>query len=250
MKNTSKCLVAGALALSTPMVAQAESPHSFSANVALTSDYLFRGISQTTNEPAIQGGFDYAYDAGTVSPYAGVWASSIDFGPSGTDDNASIEVDYYGGLTGEFSNGMSWDVGGLYYHYPSQSMDTGADFDYIEAYGSLGYTFAAQYDPTVSVFYAYSPDFFGEDGTGHYVSGDLGLSLPHGFGLSFLVGYQDVEGDVTSPDGFDYMHYSIGLSKDIGMFTADLSWNDSPDEEAGGCFDCESQIVFSVSSSF
>lgn len=260
MKNSTKSFIAGALVLGTPMVAQAESPHSFSANVALTSDYLFRGISQTTNEPALQGGFDYAYDTGGfASPYVGIWASSIDFGPSPNGDNAAIEVDYYGGLAGSFANGINWDVGGIYYHYPSQDQDdtasvTGgeADFDYVEAYFNLDYTFeAVQFSPTVGAGYAYSPDFFGEDGDGHYFSGNLGLSLPHGFGLNFLVGYQDVEGDkLTGPSGFDYMHYSIGVSKDIGMFTADLSWNDSPDEEAGGCFDCEDIVMFSVSSSF
>jgi len=258
MKATTKSMVAGALALGVPMVAQAESPHSFSANVALTSDYLFRGISQTTNEPALQGGFDYAYDSGDfATPYVGIWASSIDFGPSPNGDNAAIEVDYYGGLAGSFANGINWDVGGIYYHYPSQDQeDTAAlnggkaDFDYVEAYLNLDYTIESlEYSPTLGFGYAYSPDFFGEDGDGNYVSGTLDLSLPYGLGLGFLIGYQDVEGDKATT-GFDYFHYSIGLSKDIGIFTADLSWNDSPDEDADGCFDCEDIVMFSVSSSF
>lgn len=186
MNNSTKSLVIGALALSMPLIAQAESPHSFSANVALTSDYLFRGISQTTNELALQGGFDYSYDSGMAAePYFGVWASSIDFGPSANGDNAAIEVDYYGGLAGAFANGINWDVGGIYYHYPSQNQDDTAavnggeaDFDFWEAYANLGYTFEdVRFSPSVGAGYAYSPDFFGEDDEGHYVSGHAGIVI-------------------------------------------------------------------------
>jgi uncharacterized protein (TIGR02001 family) len=77
-----------AMVITTPAV-QAESPHEFSANVAITTDYRFRGISQTNEDPAIQGGFDYAY--APYSFYAGVWASSLEFG-LGAPDNASTEM--------------------------------------------------------------------------------------------------------------------------------------------------------------
>lgn len=260
MHKQASRIVTGILISASSLATHAESPHSLSANVTLTTDYLFRGMSQTTNEPAIQGGFDYAYDTGSfASPYAGIWASTIDFGPSPNGDNATIEINYYGGLAGSFDNGINWDVGGVYIHYPSQNQDrtasvTGgkADFDYVEAYLNLDYTFdSVRFSPTVGAGYVYSPDNFGEDGTAHYVSGTLGLDLGRGFGLNILAAYQDVSGDkLTGPGGFDYMHYSIGISKDINIFTADLSWNDSPDEEIGGCFDCESIILFSLSSSF
>jgi hypothetical protein len=63
------------------------------------------------------------------------------------------------------------------------------------------------------------------------------------------VGYQDVDGDETSgPAGFDYVHWAIGMSKDIGIFTADLSWQDGSD--LTGCSDACEAVVFSVSSSF
>ncbi len=250
MKNSTRCLVAGALALGTPLIVQAESPHSFSANTALTTNYLFRGISQTDNNPAIQGGFDYAYETGGFADvYAGVWASNLEF-QAGASDPASIEIDYYGGLTGEFSNGVSWDVGGLYYHYPGQNEDVSGDYDYIEGYGNLGYTFDAMYEPTVGVGFAYSPDFFGEDGDGIYVNGTLDFALPKGFGLGFLVGYQDVEGDKTTPAGFDYSHYSVSLSKDVSILNLSLSWNDGIDDDDIAPHLIEEQLVFTVSSSF
>ncbi|MFB3115989.1 MAG: TorF family putative porin, partial [Gammaproteobacteria bacterium] len=103
MKQFSKALMASAIIVSAPMV-QADSPHEFSANVALSTDYLFRGISQTDGNPAISGGFDYSYSP--VGIYAGIWASNVDFsGCCGDDDN--IEIDYYGGIGGDFGNGVS-----------------------------------------------------------------------------------------------------------------------------------------------
>jgi len=244
------------LVSAAPVVSAGDSPHVFSANVALATDYLFRGISQTNSNPAIQGGFDYAY-GGDVLPvdfYAGVWASNLEFN-SGSGDEASIEVDYYGGLTGALGNtGITWDIGGIYYHYPSTNDDdAGApDLDYVEAYGNLGYTFSnIQFEPAVGIGVAYSPDFFGEDDDAVYVNCTLGLSLPYGIGLDFLVGYQDVEGDKLTPGGFDYVHYSIGMNKDIlGPINASLSWNDAGDEDDCGGSICDDILLFTLSSSF
>jgi len=242
MNNSTKSLVAGALVLGTPLIAQAESPHSFSANVTLATDYMFRGISQTDGGPAIQGGFDYSYDSGTFAdPYVGVWASNVSFG-------GSIEADYYGGLAGEFSNGISWDVGGLWYDYPAGETSGQPDNEYFEAYGSLGYTFPGKYEPSVGLDYAYSPDFFGETGAAHWISPSMSLSLPKGVGLSASYGFQDVD------DAGNYSTYSIGLSKSLGMFSLALDWVDTFDEDDFCGADpqdlCDGRVVFSVSSSF
>ncbi|MBE0616861.1 MAG: hypothetical protein IH608_02885, partial [Proteobacteria bacterium] len=79
----------------------------FSGNVAMTSDYVFRGISQTDSNPAIQGGFDYASPVGL---YVGTWASNVAFG-------GNIEMDWYGGFSNEVA-GFSYDLGVIYYAYP------------------------------------------------------------------------------------------------------------------------------------
>lgn len=257
MNLTGKQTPAFLLLLGTTSFAAAESPHTFSANVALTTDYLFRGVSQTDNNPAVQGGFDYSYGGDTFAdPYVGIWASNVEFrpaGPPGTNNPASIEIDYYGGLTGDVgTTGISWDVGGIYYHYPSQDEDAGGgDFDYAEAYGNLSYTFeTVRFDPVIGAGVAYSPDFFGEDDTGIYVNGTLDLSLPHDFGLGFLVGHQDVEGDVTTPGGYDYSHYSISLNKNIKIFNLALSWNDTIDNNGVRSDLVEEIMVFTISSSF
>ncbi len=89
---------------------QAEGPVSVSANVALSTDYVFRYVSQTMEEPAISGGVDLA--CADTGFYLGTWASNVDFG-----DDATIEVDFYGGWTAEFANGLGPNVGLIDYEY-------------------------------------------------------------------------------------------------------------------------------------
>ena len=112
-------------------------PGSFSANVALTSEYFFRGLSQTDDAPAIQGGFDYEVEvAKPVSLYLGVWGSNVDFNEASSVDGATIEIDWYGGLKGSIGDtGLSWDAGLIYYHYPGA--DSSLDYDFVEVQGVL-----------------------------------------------------------------------------------------------------------------
>lgn len=100
-----------------PALAQAASPHSLSANLGFTSNYIFRGISQTGGKPAIQGGFDYAHDSGL---YVGTWASNV----SWLEDFAlyrrsSLEWDFYGGFKRNIGNSdFYYDLSTIYYWYP------------------------------------------------------------------------------------------------------------------------------------
>ncbi len=223
-----------------------ESPHTFSANVLLGSEYVFRGISNSNEDPTIQGGFDYAHASGF---YLGTWASNIEYNAQSTD-SASVEIDFYGGLAGSLGNGIGWDIGALYYWYPEQNEDAGAgDYNFFEIYGVASYTFASvQHTPSVEAGVSYSPDFFGEDGDGVYLYSTAGLSLPYDFSPYVTIGYQDVEGDKSSgPNGFDYFHYAIGLSKAFGPISLDLSWHDA---DLDGCDDLCKSLVFSISSSW
>ena len=123
-----KTLIAAALAsaLAVPAFAQTNDeskdaaapagPHTLTANVGLFSSYRFRGISQTFNKPAIQGGFDYAHESGF---YVGNWNSNISSGAGFPDGN--IEMDFYGGWKTTFAEDFGLDVGGLYYYYPGST---------------------------------------------------------------------------------------------------------------------------------
>ena len=242
----------GALALSGNTLAGEggpDSPHTFSANVTMATEYVYRGITQSNEDMTIQGGIDYSHSSGF---YVGTWASNLEFNAptSASNTNASsIEVDIYGGFAGEFSNGIAWDIGGLYYWYPEESESTagGANYDFVEVYGSLGYEFDAPMSPAVEVGLAYSPDFFGEDGDSIYISSSLGLSLPGGLSPYVSLNYQDVDGDQTSPNGYDYFYFAVGGSYDIGMITLDLSYHDA---DLDNCTDACEAVVFAVSSSW
>lgn len=95
-----------------------KSPHTFTANVSIVSDYRFRGISQTMRHPAIQGGFDYSHTKGV---YLGTWASNVD-GTTHFYNNTSMEWDLYGGYKGKLFPcslpDFAYNLGLIYYYYP------------------------------------------------------------------------------------------------------------------------------------
>lgn len=218
----------------------------FSGNVSIATDYVFRGISQTDSNPAVQGGFDYASPVGL---YVGAWASNVAFG-------GSIEMDWYAGFANEVG-GLSYDLGVIYYTYPKSHDDP--EIDFFEGYLKLGYTLPAlgPVEPSVGAGYAYSPDFFGEDGKAHYLNGSLNLGLPYGLGLAGEVGWQKVEGDKTTgdgngldgDDGFDYVHYRFGASASVKGFDLDLSYHNTTEATFLGRSIADDRVVFTVSRS-
>ena len=136
------------------------SPHTFTGNVSVVSDYRFRGISQTYLAPALQGGFDYSHSSGF---YLGNWNSSV----SGNSFNngAGLEMDFYGGWKTEFANGIGLDLGGLYYYYPESYYQAGntangnkPKYSNFELYLGLSYKWlSAKYSHATT-------DYFGLNG--------------------------------------------------------------------------------------
>ncbi|RMG93796.1 MAG: hypothetical protein D6708_04935 [Candidatus Dadabacteria bacterium] len=218
----------------------------FTANVAYTSDYVFRGVSQTNSSWAVQGGFDYAAPAGV---YLGTWASNVSFG-------GGVEMDFYGGYAGETA-GFSYDLGVVYYAYPKSHDDP--ELNFVEGSLSLGYGLPAlgPVTPSVGLSYAYSSDFFGEDGPAHYLAGSLGLDLPWGLSVSGDLGWQTVAGDKTTgggagldgDDGFDYWHYRVGVAASAKGFDLDLSYHNTTEADFLGSDLADGRIVFTVSRS-
>lgn len=222
--------------------------HSVSANIALTSDYRFRSIAQSSEDPAVSGGFDYSYNP--LGVYLGVWASSIEFNGCGAPctDSASMEIDFYGGIAGELPNGVGWDVGAIYYAYPSQNEEGTSEFDFVEVNGSVSYTFSGMsWEPTIGASVAYSPDFFGETGDAYYFNGSLDLALPAGFSIGAELGWQDVQ------NSGDYVHWRVGLGYEYKALAFDLSYHDAESDcqlVSGAASLCDGTVVFTVSSSF
>lgn len=222
--------LAAFLGFTVKAIAQEES--SISANLAATTDYVFRGYTQTGEDPAVQGGLDWADSSGW---YVGTWASNIDFGPG---DDASIEVDIYGGYAWE-ANGVSYDVGLLYYAYPGA--DSASGYDFIEAYAGLGFDLDAV---SLSGAVHYTPDNFGETGTGWYMTGGLSTGLTDALSVDANVGFSQV----TEDFGEDYLDWNLGLSYSFSRVALDLRYHDTDAPDCAGS--CDARVVLSLSAGF
>ena len=116
VKGLATALVLSALVAPAAMAEEeASSWGTFTGNVALANDYVFRGLSQTLNNATIQGGLDW--DSG-MGIYIGTWGSNVDFG-AGTD--GGMEWDVYGGYRGTIGEAFSYDVGAVGYIYPGSA---------------------------------------------------------------------------------------------------------------------------------
>lgn len=166
-------------------------------NVAMATDYTFRGVSQTDESPAIQGGLDLS--AGSF--YAGTWASNINFGTGG----ANMELDVYGGY--KFGLGpVTLDVGAIGYLYPSASDDL-AELDYWEFYAKPSMTFDKF---TLGGALYYSPEFTGDSGDGVYYEVNGAYAISDVFAISGAVGLQTVELDGFFAGEDEYTTYNFG----------------------------------------
>lgn len=205
-----------------------------SATVTATNDYVFRGITQSAEDPALQASVDYAHESGW---YIGAWGSNVDFGPG---DPADIEIDVYTGFSGGSEDGLGWDVGITYYTYPDES-----DYNYPEIYGKISHgIFSA------GLFYSNDWVNAGEDAM--YVS--AGVSVPFADAFSFNAGAGYSFGDAF--DDTEYVDYSIGLGYTIGNFEMSLSWIDTNLDDGDALFsddevfNTEGRVVFTIATTF
>ena len=222
---------------------QAQAEVEISGNVALTSDYRFRGISQSNDDIAVQGGFDVAFDNGI---YIGTWGSSVDFDLDSSQGlNGSLELDYYVGWASDIGDsGLALDVGYLYYDYPGDS--SVLEGDYQEIYASASFA-----DGTVGIHY--SDDYYAESGSFFYYYADYSFGLSDTLSLDLHVGLNDFDdADVFLSDGDSYIDYSVGLTASYFAVDWSLAWvgTDLDGDEYFGLDDLvDDTIVFSISKS-
>ena len=202
MKFNKIALAVGVLMVSGSAAAE------FSANIGATSNYVWRGLSQTGDSAAISGGIDYAHDGGF---YAGTWVSNVDF------DDASggqAELDLYGGFGNELDNGLGYDVGAIYYAYPAADKPDDK-IDFAEIYGSLSYRwFTGGINYTV-----YKEDSDADTGDVYYFINGA-TDIAQGWGVGGTIGYYDFRKDSS------YTHFQLDVTKsagDFGDFTLSLS---------------------------
>jgi uncharacterized protein (TIGR02001 family) len=226
--------IAAAAALAGITAAAPGFADTLSANASVTNNYIWRGLTQTENEAAVQGGIDWASDSGF---YVGTWVSNVNYGPS---DVYSYEHDMYAGYA--FTAGsFDIDIGYLYYNY-----DKAAEFDFGEIYGSIGiggFSLGLWVLTNTEADEGPGQDF--SAGSTYYASADYGFELRDGLELGFHIGYHD--GDFAEAfNGSDggYFDYNISLSK--GGFGFMITDTDVSGPAADGGYDND-EMKFVVS---
>lgn len=213
-----KLILAAAVMAAFAATAQAEDKkpdNETSFNAAVTTDYRYRGISQTRLKPALQGGADYVNNP--TGFYAGVWASTIKWTKDAGGDG-DVEIDLYAGKRGQLSADVAYDVGVLTYVYPSNDLKNVAGFvnaDTTEIYGQLAYGPAyVKYSHSVTNLFG-----FVDSKNSGYV--DLGANIEAGEGyiVNLHAGHQEVKNNSAA----SYTDWKIGVTKDYGIATAALA---------------------------
>jgi uncharacterized protein (TIGR02001 family) len=203
-----------------------------------TTDYVFRGLSQTGGEPAVQASLDATYGIF----YAGMWGSNVNFADS-------LEIDYYVGITPEWQ-GISFDIAGLEYTYPGDN----SALDYFELKTGASYTFFEAL--TLGVTNYWSPDFADDGSDALEFGGEYAFSgkLFNFFSpsVSGLLGWQWYDNA-----GPDYTYWNVGLTLGfLDNWSADVRYWDT-DVSSTGCGnlgyasnDCDARVVGTISASF
>ena len=232
-----------------------KSPHTFTFNISLVSQYIFRGLAQTNGFPAVQGGVDYSHASGF---YAGTWLSNISWF---TDQNAniksapvslaspgsvgapyapnqsnaaSLEWDFYAGFKNSFAGGdWNYDLGIIQYYYPGRYDNVGAyrNPNTTEVYGLIGYKWVSlKYSRGIGAYTFGVNESKGAD----YL--DLSATIPldkSGFNLLAHVGKCNFPGKTNvgywgtsggNNNFFDYTDYKLGLTKEFLGCTFGFAW--------------------------
>jgi uncharacterized protein (TIGR02001 family) len=234
-------LVGAAIAAGATIVGVGAANAEVSANISLTSDYVFRGVSLTDNDPAIQGGFDWSNDM----LYAGVWASSLMEGS---------EFDLYAGWTPSVGP-VSLDLGIIGYFYPGAD-DDDAELDYYELIFGAEYGLTEQFSIGAAV--GYTDENYGETGEATYWEINGTFAASERLEFSGAYGNQSIEDadgedgvDVTDED--DYNTWNLGGTLAFHGFSLDLRYHDT-DIDSGsdieyytyGPSSYDSRVVFTI----
>jgi len=199
LKTTLSVLAAGILLATSNVHAGVE------ANIGATSNYLWRGVSQTSDGAAVSGGLDWSNDDGF---YAGTWVSNVTWTPT-----AGYELDVYGGYGGSAGD-ISYDVGYIAYLYPVGDQES----DFSEVYGNLGFA-------DFSVGVAYQVDAEASGATNPiYISAGYDMEINKDFGLGLYAGNYDFDSA-----GGDYTHFGAAVSKGDFTFAIDKTDVDGDD---------------------
>lgn len=205
-----------------------ETGPTFSFNVGAASDYVFRGVSQTDEDPQVFGGVDVGYGMF----YAGAWASNVDFG-----DSTDAEIDVYAGVK-PTAGPVSFDFAAIYYGYIDEP--SGADWAYWEFKGAAS---VAAGPGSIGAAVYYSPDFTGAVDDAVYYEINGSFPITDKISVSGALGHQQLEG----PGDYTTWNAGVGfaVTDHLGL---DLRYHDTDEHSFGKLFD--SRVVISAKATF
>ncbi len=241
--------------VAAPAAADEGRKFTYSFNLGVTSDYIFRGISQNDNDPTMQGGIDVSY--GII--YAGIWASGVNFGGDAAVNDADIEIDWYGGIRPTWGP-ATFDFGVLYYTYPGNGYNGAAtafpEINYVELKAGVSGELYKNWTAGFTTYF--SPNYFGETGNVWTFEGVTGYTF-HQVGpfvptISGTLGYlTGNDSDFLAANGFgDYWYWNAGLALAVEKLTFDFRyWGTNADNSVSanlGCINnyCDDKFVFSA----
>lgn len=194
--------------------AAAAPPYTLAFNFAVTNDYVFRGLSQTSGEYAFSGGIDFT--AGQF--YLGNWDSKVNFGPTAGDptNSTSVEYDLYGGWRPAVGP-VNLDLGFIRYGYVGEP--AAAHYTYWEVKALASYATGPN---TLGGAFYYSPEYFGKTGSAEYFEINDAYTVFKNATISGAVGYQALTKDKAGIGG--YTTWNIGGTYTAGGLAYDLRY--------------------------
>ncbi|MCX7274354.1 MAG: TorF family putative porin [Burkholderiales bacterium] len=234
MKKLIAAATFATLAVAVPSVGMAQekkaaSPHTFTGNLNLVSEYRYRGIAQTNAKPAVQGGFDYSHASGV---YLGTWASNVSWlsdAGAGAVSN-SLEWDMYGGYKGAVGD-LGYDVGLLYYYYPGSYPAGFTSPNTLEVYGAATWKmFTLKYSHALTNLFGFTDS----KGAGYI---DLSASYEVGGGYTLVghYGHQSVPSTAgRAKSDCSYSDWKVGVTTEVAGMTVGLSYIDTDAKGNGG----------------
>lgn len=192
--------------------------HAFPADAAdvsgylnLTTDYVWRGVTQSDGEPAAQIGGEAVFRSGF---YAGLWGSTIDI-DTGGGRQRDLELNYYVGFGHDLSSRWTVGLNAVAYTYPGQTGPI--DYNYEE------FGFSVNYDDRAWLEYAYSPDYWGLNTESHNVEVISERAMGKHLVLGGAIGYFDFSGLVDD----SYAYWDLGTTWPIDRYSIDLRYHDT-----------------------
>ncbi|WP_419317975.1 TorF family putative porin [Caulobacter sp. ErkDOM-E] len=223
-------LASAAATVALSGAAMAQDSLKLSYNVGVASDYVFRGVSNTQEDPQIFGGVDATYGIG----YAGVWASNVDFGV----EDPSAEIDIYAGVKPVVGD-TNLDLGLVYYGY-SKDKGIPGSFSYLELKAAASRSFGPA---TLGVVAFYSPEFPADTGRAFYYEVNGSLPVSEKISVSAALGHQEIK------LAGDYNTWNIGatyaITSNLGL---DLRYHDTDEHGYGAIYD--SRVAVSLKAAF